>query len=104
MATISLARAWHFTFDRQPDDDWPDQKREYGGLVFRPDKLAVTISHDDAQGICTGSPELSGPRVLKEGLSSNRLSNHLWTHATPDWPDYVTFLVMAAEKLVREEV
>jgi hypothetical protein len=77
---VTHEEKWHVVLRRGDGDDWPDMApNKYTSQVFRPDRINGTIYSDETKP----SVVVSGPRVLKNGLSENRLANRYYD--APDW-------------------
>lgn len=82
--------------DPDGPDAWPDVRRRYTSLTFRPDVLSfdVHVTHEQHH-VKVEDVRLSGFRVLKDGLSTHRIGEH---YLTSDLPEFVKFYVTAARR------
>jgi hypothetical protein len=76
---VTHEEKWHVVLRRGDGDDWPDMAPStYTSQIFRPDRINGTIYPYASPTVI-----VSGPRVLKNGLSEHRLANRHYD--APDW-------------------
>src|ERR1039457_6939001 len=78
-----LSHTWVVTLD--VPGQWPDQRKRYGSIVYRPTRLSLSAESYDGGGLKSVRATISGPRVLKSGLGMYIGDDYYDMRDLPEW-------------------
>lgn len=104
MAELSITRReWRVTAGLALGEA-PDMIKQHTRLTCRPDLVEVNFMQvQDGEQPSVNALTVSGPRVLKDGLSDNRVSDHFYSYDRGRQPGWLTELVGEARRIVTED-
>jgi hypothetical protein len=79
-----LSHTWVVTLD--VPGQWPDQRKRYGSIVYRPTRLSFSAHSFDGGKLKFVGASISGPRINKGGLGVVVADVHYYNPMDlPEW-------------------